>query len=1580
MRSNAMHLAAVVFLGLAAPAIAQNAVSTVAGGGSNNVAARSASIGSAQGIAMDGSGNLYVADSGLNRVYKVSAAGELTVVAGNGGNNFTGASGAAISAQLGAPQGVALDASGNLYIAVPPPVGSVLEVDAQTGVISSAFPYYGSYNDAINGVFIDASGKIYISQGQNCDVAIIDPATLGFKTVAGVSQSCGYTGDGGLATSAELFLPEGIFVDKSGNVFIADSGNNVIREVNAATGKITTIAGNGTAGYSGDGGAATSAELSGPYGVWVDGSGNLLIADTGNNVVRKVTGGRISTVAGNGKQGLSGDGGLATSAELNGPTAILVDASGNMFIAESDGIREVVAATKDIETYAGNGYPSYAGDGGLATNAQLFSPSGVFADALGNLYIADQYNNAVREVVASTGKIRDVAGNGTEGYTGDGGLATSATLAMPYGVFGDAAGNVFIADSGNNVIREVAAATGTISTVAGNGTAGYTGDRGPATSAQLNGPFGVFVDRAGDIYIADSGNNAIREVVAATGLIKTVAGTGIWGYSGDGGLATGAQLMDPTALFVDGSGNVFIADTGNNAIREVTEATGKIATVAGNGTAGDTGDGGLATSAEIYMPSGIYVDGGGNIFITAGYSYVSNYEGDAVREVSASTKDISTVAGDGYSSGYLDSPTATLAQFNGPMGMAGDRAGNLFVADSGNNVIRKIAGILGTDIAPAAPPPTFSPVEGVYPVAQSVKLADSVSTATMYYTTTGGTPTTGSTKYTTGINVSSSTTIQAVAIASGDSLSPVAQASYTITTTAPAPTFSPLPGSFVTAQTVSLSTDVVGATIHYTTNNSTPTAASATYTKPIAVSSTTTINAIAVATGFKSSAVGSGVYTIQTQVATPSFTPEPRGYWTPQAVTLKDSTAGAAIYYTIDGTTPTAKSAKYVGTAIPVSKSTTIKAIAIVTGDVSSLVASGVYTIDDSVLVEERVLAQQGIGIGLATQTFLSQLSLAENVLLFGNDGVCGDASATLLALTQTGHTGGIIPWSPSTPNTPGYGTIYYDNLCTQPWAQAELYDWTMSLDLTTFSLAGSTKETEVFFGPSGTVLGTMNLAETMDVTLTGNTLASTYGLGTFTPQNGGPAAQLGLACSVNLYGFLLESEPAVCEGGMLQDFPDLGVSLGFLLPIKFTPVITPGVAWTGSQFVAVSSSGAILTSSDGSKWTPQFSQTGNNLRAVASTGSQLVAVGSAGTILTSHDGGLEWRSQRSGTSANLAAVARSGSEYVAVGVEGTTGVIVTSPNGTSWTARNTGIVTPALLQGVASSGKLFVVVGVDSNSGPAILTSADGIAWSSTSSITGSTTSSGLEAVTWSGTQFVAVGQESSIGQATVLFSTDGKTWNEPSSYSSVPTENILYGVVWSPQKKLYVAVGQNGTILTSPDANTWTASTSNTTKDLKAVTWSGTKFAAIGTGNTVLTSPDGVVWTVQTSMPGQGELLQFSSSGSSLVSGPLGGLQMTSPTPQTLAISGGTPYGTAAFKGYAGDLAVFIPTPTGWTATDTAHDQQFQMALSDDVNRNFTGSIKKISTGVTLTTFTVDRSGTGTITYSDGSKAAVTNWLPAD
>ena len=336
---------------------------------------------------------------------------------------------------------------------------------------------------------------------------------------------------------------------------------------------ITTFAGNGGSGFSGDGGNATSAQINGPGGVGVDAQGNVYIADGGNARIREVnTSGTITTVAGNGSGGYSGDGGAATSAQIYQPSAVVADANGNIYIADAgnDVVREV-NTSGIITTVAGNGSTGYSGDGGAATSAELHGVYGVAVDASGNIYIPDFYNNRIRKVNTS-GIITTVAGTGTAGYSGDGGSATSAEIWNPVSIAVDASGNIYFADRSNNVVRKVNT-SGIISTVAGNGSAGYSGDGGSATSAQIWGPQGLTVDAYGNIYIGDNSNNRIR-MVNTYGIISTVAGNGAAGYSGDGGSATSAELRSPTGVAVNARGNLlYIADNNNNRVREVTYPT-----------------------------------------------------------------------------------------------------------------------------------------------------------------------------------------------------------------------------------------------------------------------------------------------------------------------------------------------------------------------------------------------------------------------------------------------------------------------------------------------------------------------------------------------------------------------------------------------------------------------------------------------------------------------------------------------------------------------------------------------------------------------------------------------------------------------------------------------------------------------------------------------------------------------------------------------------------------------------------------------------------------------------------------------
>jgi sugar lactone lactonase YvrE len=677
-------------------------IATLAGGGANSAVATRAVIVEPSCVAVDKFGNTFVASRVMNQVFKADSAGNFTVVAGNGTGGFGGDGGPATSASLSYPLGVAVDSAGNLYIA-DEANQRIRRVDTSGTITTVAGNGTGGYNgDNIaatsaelyypTGVAVDSAGNLFIADSSNYVVRRVDASTGFITTVAGNGHS-GFSGDNGPATNASLALPSGVAVDGAGNLFIADMWNSRIRRVDATTRIITTFAGGGTDGL-GDGGLATSASLALPSGVALDGSGNLFIADWLSERIRRVdaVAGTISTVAGNGTAGFSGDGGPATSASLNQAYGVAVDGSGNLFIGDTDNnrIRRVDAATGTISTAAGSGSD---GDGGPATSALLVAPSGIVADAAGNLFIADTSNSRIRRVDATTGAISTVAGNGAQAFSGDGGPATSASLGDPSGVAVDGSGNLFIADTNNNRIRKVAA--GVITTVAGNGAQGSSGDGGPATIASFHGVYGVAVDGSGNLFIADRWNNRIRRVDASTGNITTVAGNGTASFGGDGGPATSATLNQAYGVAVDSSGNVFIADYGNNRIRVVnmqataikvagvTIPAGDIATVAGNGSVGLSGDGGSATSASLCAPDSVAVDGSGNLFVADSCNYV-------VRRVDAVTGIITTVAGNGAYGFTGDGGPATTASLSFPYGVAVEAGGNLFIADTYNNRIREV--------------------------------------------------------------------------------------------------------------------------------------------------------------------------------------------------------------------------------------------------------------------------------------------------------------------------------------------------------------------------------------------------------------------------------------------------------------------------------------------------------------------------------------------------------------------------------------------------------------------------------------------------------------------------------------------------------------------------------------------------------------------------------------------------------------------------------------------------------------------------------------------------------------------------
>ncbi|HWR98740.1 MAG TPA: CARDB domain-containing protein, partial [Candidatus Methanoperedens sp.] len=671
-----------VFLGGARAARA-DVIQTLAGGLSGSLPALS-SAGSPMGMAFDASGNLYFSNS--NSIRRLDSSGMVSTVAGNlNRSGFSGNNGPALSASFVPAGGLAVDPSGTVYFSISQ--GRVVKVNP--GGILSVVAGNGTYN---------------------------------------------YCGDGSAATAACLGSPQGVTLDQAGNLFIADTGNSRIRKVDT-NGIITTFAGNGTAGYTGDGGPATAAQIR-PYGIASDGRGNIYFAENGNHVVRKVdTNGIISTVAGDGTlvRGYSGDGGPATSAKLDGPLSIVFDAADNLYVVDAGNVAiRRVDAQGIIATVAGiPGNQGFSGDGGPATQAKLYQPFGAAVNGAGRLFISDRGNKRIR-AVDEAGIINTVVGNGTLQYSGDGGPAVQASLNTPSGVGIGSGGTAYVADTYNNCVRKVDA-YGVISLVAGKQVQypGNCGDGGPAIQACLKGPAGVVEDSAGNVYVADSQNSSIRKVntsgiittvatlsypyglalddagnlyVATLGdhrvyrldpsaILTVVAGNGTPGFCGDGLSAVDACLNGPTGVAVDDAGNIFIAEWYNHRVRKV-DAGGIITTIAGNGQTGSCPDGSVATGPCLSYPFGVAVDSQGSLLISSA---------TASRIVKVNPGGyISTVAGSGTKGFCGDGGDPLLSCLDTPRGIALDAGGNLYIADEYSDRIRRVN--TGNPVADAGGP------------------------------------------------------------------------------------------------------------------------------------------------------------------------------------------------------------------------------------------------------------------------------------------------------------------------------------------------------------------------------------------------------------------------------------------------------------------------------------------------------------------------------------------------------------------------------------------------------------------------------------------------------------------------------------------------------------------------------------------------------------------------------------------------------------------------------------------------------------------------------------------------------------
>ncbi len=489
-------------------------------------------------------------------------------------------------------------------------------------------------------------------------------------------------GDGKKATEVILTLVDGVAVDSEGNLFISHRSKNRIRRV-GKDGVITTIAGNGTAGFSGDNGPALKAAFNFPAGLCLDQAGNLYVADRNNHRVRRIdTLGIVTTVAGTGTPDWGGDGGPAVEAHLNYPSDLICDGKGNLYISDRSNNRiRKVDARGTISTVVGLGLPEFGGDFGPATDAFLKYPFGIDLDQKGNLYIADRGNNRIRKV-DTQGIITTVAGDGTHFFAGDYGPATRASLAYPTDVVVDDRGTLYIADRNNNRIRKVDP-LGILTTVMGIGKYEYNGDNEIASETTLHLPFALALSPDGKLIIVDRNHFRVRSMDLKNHAIATVAGNGKFWFRGDGGPGAGATLDSPSGMAVDSKGHVIFSDKMHNRLRWI-DRKGFIFTLAGTGNQGNEGDGGLASQASLFLPGAMAVGPKNNI-------YFVSPQGNSkfVRKIDPQGR-ITRFAGNGVLGDKGDGGPAVQASFGVIQDIAVDRQGNVYLADLTNRKVRKV--------------------------------------------------------------------------------------------------------------------------------------------------------------------------------------------------------------------------------------------------------------------------------------------------------------------------------------------------------------------------------------------------------------------------------------------------------------------------------------------------------------------------------------------------------------------------------------------------------------------------------------------------------------------------------------------------------------------------------------------------------------------------------------------------------------------------------------------------------------------------------------------------------------------------
>ena len=698
--------------------MAVGSIVTVAGAGyREGVPANEADIGWSSGVVRRPNGDLVFMDIRSHRIWRIDGDGILHTFAGDGVPGTSGDGGPAKDARVYSPHDLAQDKDGNLYFselgARGPDEGpnTIRRIDNETGIITKVvgsgrngrggdgLPALEAEFDTTTGLAVDPEGNIYVCHKWGSNVSRVDAKTGILRTFAGqntrnysLEQGSsrpftgskhtfqGYHGDGGPARLAALGLPEHLALDSKGNLFICDNGIHRIRKVDAGTGIITTVLGTGDPASYGDGGPATEAAVHAPDSIFIDVHDNIYVGQARSPKLRKVDAatGIVTTVAGNGVPGWGEDGVPATETHTNAVEAgVWADPDGTVFYSDSSGrLRRVDAETGIVTTVAGG---TSVHDGGPATDAFIANPRGLAVGPDGRIYISDMQHDRVRAVDPDTGVITTVAGNGGRGFGGDDGPATEAFFLNVYDVAVDSSGRLVVADTLNGRVRRVED-DGTINTIAGNGEGWDGGDGGPATAAGFMTAHSVAEGPDGNLYISDSAGR-IRIVDVDSATIRTFAGNGKHGYSGDGGPATEAQIGAAAAIRFDDAGSLYFADLTQHVVRKVAR-DGAISTVAGSGRPGFSADGTPAVEARLFKPMGLEVTGAGRV-------YFSDSRNNRVRTVSDDGT-LQTVAGSEVPGYRGDGGNATDASLNEPHGLAFFGPDVLLISDHYNGRVRAV--------------------------------------------------------------------------------------------------------------------------------------------------------------------------------------------------------------------------------------------------------------------------------------------------------------------------------------------------------------------------------------------------------------------------------------------------------------------------------------------------------------------------------------------------------------------------------------------------------------------------------------------------------------------------------------------------------------------------------------------------------------------------------------------------------------------------------------------------------------------------------------------------------------------------